>query len=198
VDFTHPLVESVLSTDAGGANAGRAASQEPPMIAIRAAKITMVAAIALFATLAAFGNLTDYGTNFVFVRHVLSMDTIFPNSVIGYRAITSPVPHHLAYAFIIAAEALTAILCWIGAVALLRALRADAAAFQRAKTSAVLGLTLGFLIWQVGFMTVGGEWFGMWQSQQWNGIPSAFRFAMVIVAVLIFVVLRDEEIAPKR
>ena len=168
------------------------------MIAIRAAKIAMVAAIALFATLVSFGNLTDYWTNFAFVQHVLSMDTIFPNSEIGYRAITSPALHHLAYALIIAAETLTAVLCWIGAAALLRALRADTAAFQRAKTFAVLGLTLGFLLWQAGFMTIGGEWFGMWQSQQWNGVPSAFRFVMVIVAVLIFVVLRDEEIAPKR
>jgi predicted small integral membrane protein len=165
------------------------------MIAIRAAKVAMVAAIALFATLVSFGNLTDYWTNFAFVQHVLSMDTIFQNSEIGYRAITSPVLHHLTYALIIAAEALTAILCWIGAAALLRALRAGAAVFQRAKTFAVLGLLLGFLLWQVGFMTIGGEWFGMWQSQQWNGVPSAFRFVMLIVAVLIFVVLRDDEIS---
>ena len=166
------------------------------MIAIRAAKIAMVAAIALFATLVSFGNLTDYWTNFAFVRHVLSMDTIFPNSEIGYRAIASPVLHHFAYALIIAAETLTAVLCWMGAIALLRALRAGAAGFQRAKTFAVLGLTLGFLLWQAGFMTIGGEWFGMWQSQQWNGVPSAFRFVMVILGVLIFVVLRDDEIAP--
>jgi predicted small integral membrane protein len=36
-------------------------------------------------------------------------------------------------------------------------------------------------------MTIGGEWFGMWQSKDWNGVPSAFRFVMVIMAVLIFV-----------
>ena len=167
------------------------------MIVIRVAKIAMVAAIALFATLVAFGNVTDYGTNFVFVQHVLSMNTIFPSSHIGYRAVTSPALHHLAYALIIAAEALIAILCWIGAFALLGALRAGAAEFQRAKTFAVLGLTLGFLLWQVGFMSVGGEWFGMWQSAQWNGVPGAFRFVMVILAVLIFVVLRDEDIAPR-
>ena len=56
---------------------------------------------------------------------------------------------------------------------------------------AVAGLTLGFLLWQVGFMTIGGEWFGMWQSKSWDGVPSAFRFVMVIMAVLIFVVLPD-------
>jgi len=167
------------------------------MIAIRAAKIAMVAAIALFATLVAFGNVTDYGTNFVFVQHVLSMDTIFPSSHIGYRAVISPALHHLAYALIIAAETAIAILCWIGVFALLGALRGEAVAFQRAKTFAVLGLSLGFLLWQVGFMTIGGEWFGMWQSQQWNGVPGAFRFVMVILAVLIFVALRDEDMAPK-
>ena len=164
------------------------------MIVIRATKAAAVAAIALFASLVAFGNLTDYNTNFVFVQHVLSMDTIFPFSTIKYRAITDPALHHAAYAVIIAAEAATAVLCWIGAAALARHIRADANAFNRAKTFPVLGLMLGFLLWQVGFMSIGGEWFGMWQSQQWNGVPSAFRFVMVIVAVLIFLALPDPEL----
>jgi predicted small integral membrane protein len=34
----------------------------------------------------------------------------------------------------------------------------------------------------------------MWQSAKWNGVPSAFRFAMVIAVVLIFVVLPDDEL----
>jgi predicted small integral membrane protein len=164
------------------------------MIAIRAAKVALVAAIALFASLVTFGNVTDYNTNFVFVQHVLSMDTIFPFSTIKYRAITSPALHHATYALIIAAEALTAVLCWIGAAMLLRHLRADAGSFNRAKTFAVVGLTLGFLLWQVGFMSLGGEWFGMWQSKEWNGVPSAFRFLITIIAVLIFVVLPDQEL----
>jgi predicted small integral membrane protein len=163
------------------------------MVAIRLAKILMVAAIALFASLVTFGNLTDYGINFTFVQHVLSMDTIFPFSTIGYRAITSVALHHIAYAVVIAAEAVTALLCWIGAGVLARHLRANARIFNRAKTVAVAGLTLGFLLWQVGFMTIGGEWFGMWQSKDWNGVPSAFRFVMVIAAVLIFVALPDGE-----
>ena len=164
------------------------------MIALRAAKVVMVAAIALFASLVAFGNLTDYNTNFVFVEHVLSMDTIFPFSTIKYRAITNPTLHQAAYAVIIATEVVIAVLCWIGAAALVRQLRADAEAFNRAKTFSVLGLVLGFLLWQVGFMSIGGEWFGMWQSQQWNGVPSAFRFVVTIIAVLIFVAMPDQEL----
>jgi len=164
------------------------------MIAIRASKIVLVAAIALFASLVAFGNLTDYNTNFVFVRHVLSMDTIFPFSTITYRAITSPALHHAAYALIIAVEIAIALLCWIGAYMLVRHLRSEAARFNGAKPLAILGLTLGFLLWQVGFMSIGGEWFGMWQSKEWNGVPSAFRFVVVILGVLIFVSMPDAEI----
>lgn len=164
------------------------------MIAIRAAKVALVAAIALFASLVVFGNVTDYNTNFEFVQHVLSMDTIYPSSTIKYRAITSPGLHHAAYAVIIAAEAAMAVLCWIGVVVLVRHIRAGAAMFNRMKMLAIIGLTLGFLVWQVGFMSIGGEWFGMWQSQQWNGVPSAFRFLMTIIAVLIFVAVPDQEL----
>jgi predicted small integral membrane protein len=32
----------------------------------------------------------------------------------------------------------------------------------------------------------------MWQSQQWNGVPSAFQFVMTIIAVLIFVAKPDQ------
>jgi predicted small integral membrane protein len=48
------------------------------MIALRATKTALVGAIALFATIVVFGNLTDYNTNLLFIQHVLSMDTIYP------------------------------------------------------------------------------------------------------------------------
>jgi predicted small integral membrane protein len=162
------------------------------MIALRAAKVALVAAIAFFASLAAFGNLTDYNTNFVFVGHVLSMDTIYPFSTIKYRAVTEPTLQHAAYAVIIATEATTAVLCWIGVIALIRHIRSDAGEFNRAKTFAILGLTVGFLLWHVGFMSIAGEWFGMWQSQQWNDVPGAFRLVMTVSAVLIFVAMPDQ------
>lgn len=163
------------------------------MIAVRLSKTLLVAAIALLASLVAFGNLTDYGTNFAFVRHVLQMDTVFPDTTIRWRAIDSPALHHAAYWLIIAAEALTALLCWLGAWRLLQRVSAPAAAFNAAKGTAVAGLTLGFLTWQVGFIAIGGEWFGMWMSETWNGIASAFRFAITIAVVLIYLVLPDGE-----
>ncbi len=43
-------------------------------------------------------------------------------------------------------------------------------------------------------MSVGGEWFGMWMSKQWDGVPDAFRFFITIIAVLIYLVLPDGEL----
>jgi predicted small integral membrane protein len=157
---------------------------------IRLSKTALVAAIAFFATLTAFGNVTDYGTNWAFVQHVLSMDTVFPTTTIKYRAVDNLTLQTAAYVLIIAAEMMTAILCWIGAARLLLA-SGNAVAFNRAKGFAVVGLTLGFLVWQVGFMSIGGEWFGMWMSAKWNGVPDAFRFFVTIMMVLIYLVLPD-------
>jgi predicted small integral membrane protein len=164
------------------------------MPVLRLSKIALVAAIALFALLVAFDNVTDYGTNLAFVQHVFMMDTVFPNSAIKYRAIDQPWLQHLGYALIILAEAATGILCAWGALRLWQRRALPARDFNRAKAPAIAGLTLGFLLWQVGFMTVGGEWFGMWMSSQWNGIESAFRLFITILAVLIYLVLPDAEI----
>jgi len=150
--------------------------------------------MALFASLVSFGNITDYGTNFAFVHHVFLMDTTFPGNQIMYRAIESPAVQHAGYIFIIALETATALLCWIGCIRLLKALKADDAAFRRAKRFAIAGLTLGFLTWQVGFMSIGGEWFGMWMSKQWNGVPDASRFFTTLLLVLIYVSLSNDQV----
>jgi predicted small integral membrane protein len=54
---------------------------------------------------------------------------------------------------------------------------------------------MGFLVWFLGFMVIGGEWFAMWQSDTWNGQDAAFKFYMTILAVLIFVKLPDQDLA---
>jgi predicted small integral membrane protein len=66
------------------------------VIEARIAKIVMVASLALFAFIVTFDNITDYETNFEFVRHVLSMDAIFPGSTLLYRGVTSPALWNLA------------------------------------------------------------------------------------------------------
>ncbi len=165
------------------------------MMATRIAKIVMVGSLAAFAFIITYDNLIDYDSNFQFVRHVLSMDTTFPGNTLRGRAITQPTLWHLAYGLIILGEALTFALFATATVALLRALRADAAIFQRAKRYTALGAAMAFLVWFTGFMVVGGEWFAMWQSATWNGQQPAFRFYITVLAVLIFVMQPDSETA---
>ena len=160
---------------------------------MRLSKIGLVATIALWLALVAFGNLTDYGSNLVFVQHVLAMDSIFPDAASHYRAIHAPLLQHAAYVLIIAAEALAAVLCGAGAWRMWRARRAPATAFRCAGQLAVAGLGVGVLLWLGGFMAIGGEWFGMWMSKDWNGVPDAFRFFTTIILVLIYLNQKDTE-----
>nr|MBP6563707.1 DUF2165 domain-containing protein [Neisseriaceae bacterium] len=78
---------------------------------MRLSKALMVCAIALFSTLVAFGNITDYSTNFAFVHHVSAMDTIFPGASITYRAINNDLIQNIGYIGIIGLETVTALLC---------------------------------------------------------------------------------------
>ena len=160
------------------------------MLIVRLAKVVMVAALAAFAFLVTYDNLVDYGSNYQFVQHVLSMDTTFPDNTLRDRAITDPSIWRAAYATIIAAEGLTCLLLTIGALALVTRLRASDDAFNRAKAWAV---AVGFGVWFFGFLVVAGEYLAMWQSRSWNGQEAAFRFTMVILAVLIFLVLPDRD-----
>ena len=154
---------------------------------VRLAKVSLVALIGLFALLVGYNNIADYGSNYEFVRHVLLMDTTFPGNALRDRAIESESLHRIAYALIIAVELICGVTCLAGAVKLAARINAPAADFDRARGWAVTGLTIGFVVWFFGFMTVGAEWFLMWQSQQWNGQPAAFRVIVCIGLVLIFV-----------
>ncbi len=164
------------------------------MLIARYAKIVMSLVLAVFCLLVTFDNITDYGTNYLFVQHVLSMDTTFPGNALMYRAITNPALWQLAYALIIAAEGVTGLLFLAGAIQLFRLRNAPGAAFNRGKALVVAGCLLAFLVWFLGFMVVAGEWFAMWQSKDWNGQDAAFRFYMTVLGVLIFVSLPDGDL----
>ena len=161
----------------------------------RLSKTVMVLAFALYASLVVFNNLTDYNSNFSLVTHVLTMDTTFPDNQGMWRAIHSPLIHHAVYGLIIGIEIVIAGLCWLGGLRLYQNLN-EPASFNQAKGLAILGLTLGFILWFTGFMTIGGEWFLMWQSETANGQQAAFRLVTIIGITLIYLTQTDEEKHP--
>ena len=163
---------------------------------LRAAKTTLVFAVALFYSLIVFNNTTDYNSNYQFIRHVLMMDSTFPNNHGMWRAANSPAVHTLFYVTIIAWESITMGLCWWGAGRLAGALRATSVAFHQAKRIAIIALTISLLMWLVAFLTIGAEWFLMWQSKTWNGQEAAFRMFTVVGIVLLFLALPDADQQP--
>jgi predicted small integral membrane protein len=157
---------------------------------LRVSKSIVCLSLAIFALLVCLNNLLDYGSNYAFVQHTLSMDTVFPGNTLKYRAILDPFVWSLAYGSIIFAEFLTGVLLFIGAISLLKNIHSPLE-FNKAKNWVYLGCLTGFLLWFFGFMVVGGEWFCMWQSEKWNGIEAAFRFVVLIMFTFLFTAMSE-------
>jgi predicted small integral membrane protein len=165
---------------------------------LRAAKISLVFSVALFYTFVVLNNVTDYDSNYQFVRHVLMMDSTFPANRGMWRAINSPGIHTAFYVSIIVWESITMVLAWAGGLRLVSTFSAPAADFHRSKSIAVMALTAALLMWLVAFLSVGGEWFLMWQSHNWNGQDAAFRMFAVIGIVLVLVAYPSRKCSPSQ
>jgi predicted small integral membrane protein len=162
----------------------------------RSAKVLLLAGVGFYYALVVFNNVTDFDSNYQFVRHVLSMDSTFPGNHGMGRALTAPEFHLAFYLGIIGVEIVTTILLWWAVVRLLGALREPAGAFNGAKGVAIAALTLAMAMWLVAFLAVGGEWFLMWQSRTWNGQDAAFRMFAVDGLVLLIMMQPDGEGQP--
>ena len=163
---------------------------------LRTIKLLLVFGVAIFYSLVVFNNITDYGSNYEFVRHVMMMDSTFPGNRGMWRAVNTPLLHTAFYVSIIIWEMITMLLCWWGGFRMVQALRGTATAFQQAKRVSIAALTLGLLMWLVAFLAVGGEWFLMWQSKTWNGQDAAFRMFAVVGIVLLLVAQPDVDGQP--
>ncbi|MGA2426784.1 MAG: DUF2165 domain-containing protein [Terriglobales bacterium] len=154
---------------------------------LRTIKSALVFGVAIFYSFVVFNNITDYNSNYQFERHVMMMDSTFPGNHGMWRAINTPLWHTACYVSVIAWETLTMILCWWGGLLMVRALRGTVSAFNHAKRVSLVALALSLTMWLVVFLSVGGEWFLMWQSKSWNGQEVAFRMFTVVGIVLLVV-----------
>ncbi|WP_216205207.1 DUF2165 domain-containing protein [Amycolatopsis aidingensis] len=145
--------------------------------------------------LVVLNNVTDFGTNQAFVRHVLAMDTTFESANLMWRAITDPVLADITYIAIIGWEALTTVALLAGFVAWVRVL-AGRAATSTARHLSTLGWLMQLVLFGGGFIAIGGEWFQMWQSADWNGLAAAMRNVLLASVGLILVHLPNRDTAP--
>ncbi|NML50709.1 DUF2165 domain-containing protein [Streptomyces sp. R302] len=149
------------------------------------AAAALTATVALCMSLVAFGNITDFGTNQQFVRHVLSMDTTFKDPDLMGRAIESPALQDAAYVAIIVWETVAALVLLAATWSWITGLRRDA--YDRARAVTTVGLVMVLLLFGVAFLAIGGEWFAMWQSSDWNGLDAAARYIALAAFTLLVV-----------
>lgn len=151
---------------------------------LRAVVAVLALITAVQMALIAFGNMTDYETNHQFVVHVLAMDTTFQSPNMMWRAITSPALVTIVYVAIIVWETVSALVLIAATVAWVRAL-----AGRGPVTTARRLSSIGWLMWVVlfggGFVAIGGEYFQMWQSQDWNGLDAAMRNVIIAGVALV-------------
>ncbi|WP_399926542.1 DUF2165 domain-containing protein [Streptomyces kanamyceticus] len=152
--------------------------------ALPVAAAALTGTVALYMALVAFGNITDFGTNQQFVRHVLAMDTTFKDDDLMWRAVESTALQDAAYVAIIVWETVTALVLVAATVLWAKALR-HRAGHRAARRLGTAGLLMVLLLFGAGFIGVGGEWFAMWQSEDWNGLDAATRVVTLAGLVLI-------------
>ncbi|WP_434587620.1 DUF2165 domain-containing protein [Streptomyces sp. A5-4] len=155
------------------------------------AATALVATVALYMALVAFGNITDFGTNQEFVRHVLAMDTTFKDEDLMWRSIESTMVQDIAYIAVIVWETVTALVLIVAAGHWVGALRGGDPG--RARRLGTYGLLMVLLLFGAGFIAIGGEWFAMWQSETWNGLDAAARNFVVAGVALVVVLLPGDD-----
>jgi predicted small integral membrane protein len=146
----------------------------------------MTFVLALYMLLVLFGNITDFGTNLEFVRHVLAMDTTFHDPALAYRAITNPALQEAVYIGVIVWEGLTTVVLARAVVQWLIAYRGSNG-FDRVRRTTTVGLLMIVALFTGGFIVIGGEWFAMWQSTQWNGLQPALQNTILAAFALVLV-----------
>jgi predicted small integral membrane protein len=162
-------------------------------VTIRISKALLLFALGFYYALVVFNNTNDYHSNLTFVHHVLVMDTTFPGNHGMWRAIQSPTIQFLFFASIVCWEIVTGLLLYLGGLRLVRNLRSSAATFNAAKRLGVIALTLSLLMWLTAFLSVGNEWFLMWQSKEWSGEMGADHMFAIAGIILLYVVMPDFE-----
>ena len=158
----------------------------------RLIKILFGACIGLYMLIVCFNNITDYYSNFKFVSMVSGMGDVFSKEKTGWRSITNETLHHIMYLFIIAWELTIAILTISGIFKMIQKLKSGTVEFNQSKRLLIIGLSLGVILWFGMFITIGGEWFLMWQSRNWNGQNTAFLLSICFLLFLIHLSQRDD------
>lgn len=159
-------------------------------------KIALVATVAAWGYVGAFGNFADWQGTRGAVEAATSMSTWEGGSG-SWRATTSPLVVGLGAILIPAFKLASAVLCTLGGIAMWRA-RHRGREFDTAKRLALAGCGVAMVLLFAGWIVIAESWFEMWRSDAMRGpaLDSAFRYLGSIGLVALFVGMRDR--TPRR
>ena len=157
------------------------------------AAAVVVAINGLYMLLVAIGNIFDYQTNFDFVNHVLRMDTtnfgagegVGLDPDVMWRAITNETLITIAYIGVIIWESIAALVLMYATFLWIKSSKTKS--YFAARKFSTIGLLMIVVLFMGGFITIGGEWFQMWRSFEWNGLEPAFRNSVLAILGLVLV-----------
>ncbi len=153
---------------------------------IRYVKVIIVITMGLFFAMIALNNLTDLETNLTYTHGIISMSWI-NNAKVHWRAIENPIWSHIAYGAIVFWQIITSLYCWIGAAVMLKHIHKDTQKFAQAKRFALIGLTMGFTFFMIGFVVIASEWFYMFETELNNVVVKALLLASLIISCMAFI-----------
>lgn len=161
---------------------------------LRLAKILLVVVVAFWGYLGAMGNLLDWNQALGAVSAVTSMSG-FEGGAEDWRATTNTLLSWLGALFIMLSKVTVGVCCSIGAYRMWLARKNDPAAFFAAKEIALVGCAVGIVMLYGGFMIIAESWFELWRDVGpiRMALSDAFRYAVMIALVAIFVSLPEEK-----
>lgn len=159
----------------------------------RILKSLLVLFIGLHALFYALQNIANINEAQAALGHVMSgaEQTVYPHSL--FFKTGSSGAYWAALMLVLAGEFATAALGIKGGWDLFAARNGSAGEFQAAKRAGAWAAGFALLTWFGLFMTFGGAFFQMWQTQVGTGsLEGAFMFAAVSVLTILFVYLVDD------
>lgn len=162
-------------------------------MAIRNLKIVFVALIALLCLFYAGQNVANLDACYQAFAYVLGRvdHQVYPDSF--FPAIQNPALLWLVLIVVVTLEFAAGLLSVKGAWDLWSARKAPAATFNAAKKFALLGCSIGIIIWMGLFGVFGGALFQMWQTEIGKGsLGDAFQFFAACAFVFLIVNSPDD------
>ncbi len=154
-------------------------------------KIILIATVAAWGFIGAFGNVTDWEGTRGAVEAATSMST-WEGGADSWRATTNPVVVLVGAILIPVLKLASAVLCTMGAWSMWQA-RSGGSSFELAKRTALAGCGVAMALLFAGWIVIAESWFEMWRSDAMRGpaLEAAFRYLGCIALIALFVGQRD-------